>query len=175
MERAERGDLAPEAAVVVEQRGLDLGPQQPLMLALRDHLDRVAHELRQERRRRQPAVDLHAPASLAGQRALHQQLVVPRIRQPQRRRALEQRRSLEHRLDGRLGGAGAHQLRRAALSAQERERAEQHRLARAGLPGDRVQARAELELERLDHGEVGQAQPTDHGAPQRSFSRSVSK
>ena len=82
-------------------------------------------------------------------------------RSTQRRRRRPVRR-LEHRLDARLLGAGAHHVGRRAPAAQQRHRLDEQRLAGAGLAGEHVEPRAELDLHVVEQREVGDAQVRQH-------------
>ena len=73
-------------------------------------------------------------------------------------------------------GAGAHELGPDPLAREQRDRAEQERLPRAGLARDHRQARRlELELERLDRDQVADAERHDQREPQPSLVRRVAK
>ena len=60
----------------------------------------------------------------------------------------------EHALHPGLLGAVAHQPRAGPTARQQGQRPQHHRLARAGLAGEHVQPRTELELRRV-HAEQG--------------------
>ena len=66
-------------------------------------------------------------------------------------------RPIEDRLD--RGGvfAGADQVSRGAAADQQADRADQDGLAGAGLAGEDVEARLELELEAIDDGQIADA------------------
>src|SRR5579875_2608722 len=56
--------------------------------------------------------------------------------------------------DAQLLGAGAQQVRRAALAQEQTEGAEQQRFAGAGLAGPGTKARLQLDARVLDKGQV---------------------
>ena len=70
----------------------------------------------------------------------------------------------EASVDPRLVGPVAHDGGLGATADHELERLDEHRLAGAGLPGDRGQSRAEHQLDPLDDAEVLDVQLGEHGA-----------
>src|SRR6185295_3627230 len=67
-------------------------------------------------------------------------------------------------LDGRGLGAVAHDVRIGALADQEVDRLDEQRFAGAGLAGDDVEARAELEVGAFDQGQVAEREAFEHGS-----------
>ena len=62
----------------------------------------------------------------------------------------------------RVGEAGADELGPGALAEDRAERVDDDRLARAGLTGERVEARPELEPQPVDDREVADGQFQQH-------------
>ena len=69
-------------------------------------------------------------------------------------------RRLRLGLDVRIRALGAHERRVATRAEQQPDGLREDRLARAGLTGDRVQPRGQVELGLADEDEVLDAQPT---------------
>jgi hypothetical protein len=90
---------------------------------------------------------------------------------------------VEHALDRRAVRTGTNEVRAGALTEQEAERADDDRLAGAGLARQHVEAARQRQRQRLDDGEVADAQLGQHRVgssrssrpPQCSFSRIVEK
>ena len=118
-----RGRRAGEA---VEQRALLGGHEQRLVRVLAVQVDERAPALAELGRGREPAVDVAAGAPDRGNDAREHDLVV----------AVD-----EPAFDARFVGAVAHQRRIGATAAQQIERVDDQRLARAGLAGDHGHAR----------------------------------
>ena len=73
--------------------------------------------------------------------------------------------ALERALDDGLGGARPDAAAGGALAEQQGEGIDQHRLPRPGLAGEDVEARAELEGDVGDGGEIADPELGDHRAP----------
>ena len=115
--------LAPDEAV--EQRALLGRREQRLVRVLTVQIDEPAAALGELGDRREPAVDVAARASDGGDDAREHDLVVA---------------VLEPAFDARFVRALAHELRIGAPAAEEVERVDDQRLARAGLAGDHGRA-----------------------------------
>ncbi len=157
-----------------------------LMLVLARQIHEQPAELGEPRRGRQRAVDVRAAAPAALDHAADRDFVVDL--------ACGQARAVEHaehtraqilgdlddRLDDRLVGSRARDVRRRAPAAQQVHRLDDQRLARAGLAREHVHAGAELDLDIGQDREVRDSQMPQHHrpperAPQCSFSRMTSK
>ena len=77
------------------------------------------------------------------------------------------RRQLEDARHGERLRAVADQLARRPGAAQQRERVDDQRLARAGPPGQDVEAAAELHLAAGEHREVPDVETLEHGGGRR--------
>src|SRR5579859_4084130 len=71
-------------------------------------------------------------------------------------------RRLEHRLDARLARPAAHHIRRGAPAAQERHRLDEERLSGAGLAGEHVEPRPEIDLDVVEQRKIGDAEVRQH-------------
>ena len=76
--------------------------------------------------------------------------------------------ALEDGLDGRGVLAGAHEVARRPSAEQKADRLHEDRLPRAGFAGQDVQAGVELDLDRVDHREVLDAQEAKHAESENS-------
>ena len=117
-------------------------------------------------RRRRAALHVCARTTLGGDAAREQQLVAVE-RHPLRQlgQLRVERKSFtgrEHSLDVGLRGARAHDSRSRLAPQQQVEGVREHGLARARLPGDRVQARVERDLRALDQEQVLDTQLEEH-------------
>ena len=79
-----------------------------------------------------------------------------------RRQTTRRTAAVELRLDPRLLRAIADRRAVAPAAQRQRQRAHEHRLARARLAGEHVQSLAEHRLGRLDRGQVRDRQPRQH-------------
>jgi hypothetical protein len=189
---AERGDLRVDRGQVVpgrrhlghhrglvgegvEDRAVARRIDQPLVLMLAGQIDEPRAELGQPAGGRQRAVDVR-PALAAAQDdpadhdlgAIAAAIIVGRQRQPslgqdRAHPAAQVGRDLDDGLDRGLGGAGPRDVRRSAAAAQEVDRLDDERLAGPGLAGQDREARAELDRDVRQNGEVGDAEVAQHG------------
>ena len=88
--------------------------------------------------------------------------------------ALMSRRTIEvveFRLHVRVSFARADEVGRCAASHEQPDRLDEHRLAGPGFAGQDVQPGLEFDLDRIDNGEVLNAQKAKHldGLPRRSL------
>ena len=130
---------------------------------------RSGAELRELRGRRELAVEERATAALGLDDATHDELAVARhaggleLRSDARARL-----DLEERSDLGLTGAVADVLRTGAAAEHERQGVDDHRLACAGLTGEHVEARPELEDLMLDEDDVVDRQREQHASAEYS-------
>ena len=136
------------AREAVEQRPLVGRHEQRLVRVLAVQVDEAPPVLGQLRHGREPAVDVAARPAVGGHDAGQR-------RPPRRRRH-------EAAFDARFGGALAHQLRVGPAAAQQLERVDEQRLARAGLAGDRGEPGPERHAQLGDDAEVLDAQLRQH-------------
>src|SRR5436853_1910692 len=133
-----------------------------LSVILEHRVHRFAELANGERR----SVDEHARASAGGGLAFHDQLHAIGRRLDGDAEDVERvgdaRGELEDRLRAHLLAAGANHLRRSARAAQELERVDEQRLARAGLAGEDIQPRARLDRKLLHDREVAHFEVGDH-------------
>ena len=186
-----------EAAVGVQQHPLLLRRRQGLVRMLAVQVHQRPADRRELRQRRGPAVDPGAASALRVQRPPQQQRAVvagePLLVQPGARRRVVD--DVERRGEFRPFRAGTQLPQLEAIAQQQRQRVEQDRLAGAGFPGQRGEARPQLEVERVHDDEVANRKQAQHGrredaalqrgAPatrnrsgvslQCSFSRSIAK
>jgi hypothetical protein len=108
-----------------------------------------------------------AAATVGAQRAAQHQVLVAGVGQPLGLEQLPHRmvgRGREHRRGDRLRRAPAHQPGVRALAGGEAQRIQDDGLARAGFAGERGEARADGEVQRLDQHDVADLQPDQHRA-----------
>ena len=117
--------------------------EQHLVLVLAVEIDEVGGQLAQRRARHQRAVDEGAAAALGRDLAPDDQFAAVGV--------------FEDRLDRRLLLPGPDEIRRRAAADEQPDGSDQDRLARAGLAGEHVEARIELDLEAIDDGEIADA------------------
>ena len=122
--------------------------QQCLVLVLSVQLDVPRGEVAKRSGGGQRPVDERAAPPLAGDLAADDQFPAVGL--------------LEDRFNRRLGLARAHQVGRGAGTEQQTDRLHQDRFAGAGLTGEDVEAGFEFHLDGLDHGEVANAEETQH-------------
>ena len=169
-----RADVRPGEGV--EHGELAGGADQAPVLVLR----REAHQRSRQRRDRLPGRRLpvdQGPGPPFGRHPAgddHLALVVDELAQGQRRVVRLQGvpvagGHLEGGLDQGVAGPRPHRRGVGRRPGEEPEGLRQHRLAGAGLPGDRRQAAGRRQLGPLDHNEVADLERADHGRP--NFSR----
>ena len=139
------------------------------MLVLAVEREQRAADVAQVGRRRAAPAEVGARAPLRAHAAGEHELVgVGRQPVPQLLAQLVGQR--EHALDVGLGRARPHDPRPRLAAQQQVERVGEHGLARAGLPRQGVQARAEAQLGALDQQQVLDAELVEHrldGLPRR--------
>ena len=155
----------------VQQVEVGAGVEQGDVLVLAGHVDHAPHRAFQDGHGAERAVDEDPAPPRPGHHPSHQQLghpvarTVPR-RDPCRLEARERRvvrRELEERLDRGLVGAFPEEVDAHAPPEHQVEGADEQRLARPGLAGEHVQARAETDLHLVHHRETRDAQGRQHG------------
>ena len=165
---APRGLLRPAEAVQdLELRG---GEREPAVLVLAVEGQQLAADLRQVGRRGAAAAEI-GPRAALGAHAPGEDQLVGALGQALGERLAQRDRQREDPLDVRLRGARPHDPGPWLAAQQQVERVREHRLARPGLAGQDVQARAEAELGPFDQQEVLDAQFVEHGAGSISASR----
>ena len=154
-----------QAGVQVEHLELRLGAHQLLRFARAVEIDPQLAELLELREGRRTAVDGDA-ARLGGvDGTLEDEQPVVAGRQVEGLQRLVETLvavGLELRFDRALFGALADDRLRRAITGEERERAEQHRFAGAGLARDHGEARAQFERGAVHQGEVADLEAADH-------------
>ena len=131
-----------------------------LAVDIDEDVARLAQQLHGDRL----AVEVGARAAIVAHDAAHEQLAVrahrlllePLFQFP--RRAAQ----IESAGDFRALGAVAHDLRAGAAAGEQLQRIDQDRFARAGLPGEDREPRAQLQFHRIDDGEVTDLQVREH-------------
>jgi hypothetical protein len=148
------GNEVLRAAERVQQLELRAGQHQLAVLVLAVERQQRRRELLQVGRGRPAPVDVGPGAPRRGDTPRqHDVLAVGALEQP---------------LDVGLVGPGPHDPRPRAAAQQQVQRVREHRLARAGLPGEDVQAGREAQLGPFDEEEVLDAQLQEH-APRMTF------
>ena len=137
-----------ESGVGIQESDVRPRIQQCLVLMLAVDVDEPPAQRPQRRRGRECVVQEHPAAALGRDFAADDGLVSLRV--------------LECRLDEGPGRAGANQVPASPLADQQAERADDDRLAGAGLAGQHVEAVVELDVDGIDDGEVANAEETDH-------------
>ena len=123
--------------------------EQHLVLVLAMEIHQVRGQLAQRRRRHQGAVEEGAaPAALDRDVAADHQLGAGGV--------------LEDGFDRRLLLPRPHEIRRRPAPDEQPDGAHEDRLARAGLAGEHVQARLELDLETIDDGQIADGDESEH-------------
>jgi hypothetical protein len=171
----DRGEWLAMGAEVVEELALGLAAQQALVLVLAVDLHEPLAELAQVGERRGGAVD-EGPRAAVGADHAAQQALAGVVRVLHRLLAQPGARgegSFERELGADLGLRlpGAHEGGVGAVAQHQAERVDQDRLAGAGFAGEHREAGRELEVERIDDGEVADPQRAQHG--QRSQARAA--
>jgi len=122
--------------------------QQCLVLVLTVELDQPRRQILQRARGGEPVVDEGATAALRRDFAANQQFLAA---------------GFEDGFDERALFAGPDEVAGRAAAEQEADRLDENRLPRAGLAGQDVQAGLELDLDRVDDGEMLDAEKSEHG------------
>jgi hypothetical protein len=148
--------LRVRAAERVEDPALRVGVEQRLRLVLAVQVDEQAPDLGEHARGHRRAVRPRPRAPPGGDLALehHRVLVDLQPALVEQAREVVPAGDVEHALDAGAVGAGADELRARALAQQQSERADDDRLARAGLAREHVEPAGEREGQRLDDREV---------------------
>ncbi len=136
-----------ECAEGVERAKVRGRIEQRLVLVLTVQFDEARREILQRTGRRERAVDERAAASLRRDLAADQQFFAA---------------ALEDGLDRRRVFAGTDQVARRAPTEQKSDGFDQDRLARPGFAREHVQARIELDLDRVDDREMFDAKEPQH-------------
>ena len=156
--------VSARAGVRVERRELVGGPREPALLELAAHREQRLDRSRDVLARGAPApgVGARPPVGEDPPRE-HERLLAlgAELGELAERLVVGQ---VELGLDVGLVRRRPDQRRLAARAEQEPDRVREDRLPRAGLAGDRVQPRVELELGLPDQDEVLDAQPPEHPA-----------
>ena len=121
--------------------------EQRLMFVLPVQLDQLRREIFEGAGRSESSVDECPAAALRGELASDEQLF-PAV--------------IEDRLDRGHLFAGADEVARCASAEKEPDRLNENRLARTGLSGEHVEARVELDFDRIDDRQVSDAQEAKH-------------
>ncbi len=158
----------------VEQLEVHVGVRKGLGLVLRGHVAEARRQLPELGERDEPPVEVRprAPAAAIGRHeAPHGELVVafdPGVVQAAANRG--ERAQVEQRAHLRVDRSRADHLGRPSAPEREQERVDEDGLARAGLSGHDVEARAEAHLRRVDDGEVSNLQRKEHGSAECVYS-----
>ncbi len=161
-------DLAREALqspIGIEQLALFGGPHQRLEFVLPVDVEHRADDLAQQLHRNLLAVEPGARAAVAVEDAPHDELVarlvdgllLQAVAQAARRGPQVERR---HHL--RAFGIAANQVGAAAAAGGERQRIDDDRLAGARLAREHREAGREIDVERVDDGEIADAEVREH-------------
>jgi hypothetical protein len=173
--RVDRREVGParqvrRAAEAVEDLELRGGQRQLAVLVLAvERQQRDRHLAQVADRRRTPAqVGARAPL---GAHAPGEDDLLGVGRQALAQLAAQRRRQLEHPFHVGLSRPGAHDAGARAAAQEEVERVREHRLARARLAGEHVEARGEAQLGPFDEEEVLDAQLQEHDTASTSGGR----
>ena len=151
----------------VEQAELVRGPRQPTLLELARHGDQALGGRGEIVAGRRAAPRVGAGAAVGKDAAReHEPFLVlgPQLGERLELLVLEERRGrLQLGLDVGLDGVGADERGVPSRTEEEADRLREDRLPRAGLAGDRVQARREVELGLADEDEILDPEPAQHG------------
>ena len=142
----------PSAGESVEQVEVRVGIEQGLVLVLAVKVDEAGGQVAQRGGRREGAVDERAAAALRGDLAADEQFVARRL-------------VLEDRLERGAVLARPDEVGRGAAAEEQADRLDEDRLAGAGFAGQDVEARAELDLDRFDDGQVSDGEEPEHATP----------
>jgi hypothetical protein len=123
------------------------GVQQRLVFMLAVQLDQAGGQLLQGAGGGQSSVDERPAAPLSGDLAPHEQLFPAAV---------------ENRLDRSQFLSSAHEVTRGPSAEQQPDSLDENRLPRPGLAGEHVEAAIELDLDRVDHRKVADAQEAEH-------------
>ena len=154
-----------EATAVVEQVALVAASRQRLEFELAVDVEQVLAERAQRLHRHGLAVDVSATASVGGDAPSQDDFTFVRdflFREPGQRTGVA--RDVEG--CGHFGPLGtvAHRAAVGATTHGEQQRVDEDRFSRAGLAGERREARSELELHGLDDREIANLQLAQHRA-----------
>src|SRR4029453_13922490 len=104
-------------------------------------------QIAQRGRRGERAVDERAAAALRGDLPAHEHSLPPRF---------------ENGLDGGGDLPRPHEVAGRTTTQKQADRADEHGLARAGFAGQYIEARPELDLDRIDHRELANSEEAQH-------------
>ena len=165
MRDADLGGELGERAVLIEQHALRGAARQGLELVLAMDIDEELAGLAQRLQRHRLPVEIGARAAVGSDDPPHDELVRAAdrlLRQPLPELARDPG-ELEGARDLGALGAVAHRFRAGAPSGEQLQRIHHDRLARAGLAGEHRESGSQLELHRVDEGEVADLQVAEHG------------
>ena len=165
------------AGVAVQQRPLRGRSQQGLIGVLAVDVHQQLPELAQQAGRHRAAIDVRPRAAVGAHGAAQDAVAaVGQVVGIQPGQRCGHRRDVEHGRHLGLLGADPDRLGARAFAQGQQQRVHHQRFAGAGLAGQRGEAGFELELGRLDDGEIFDAQSDQHPQPpQCSLVRSSSK
>jgi hypothetical protein len=173
--------------VGIEQLALALAPQQQLMVVLAVDVDEALAKFTQLRHRGGAAVHERTRASRGIHRAAHEAGAVALLEVLGFEPGAHGGHGAGVEIGAHLGALrpGAHHGRIGAVAERQLHRIHEDRLARAGLAGERGEARGEFQVEPVDDDVVADGKRAQHGANpapaqevrsvQRSFWRSIEK
>ncbi len=136
----------------VERAEMSGGIEQRLVLVLAVQLDEPRRQILQGACRCHYSVDERPAPALSGNLAAHQKFVAA---------------VLENRFDRRRILAGAYKVARRPAAKEESDGLDQDRFAGPGFPGEHVEARVELDLDRIDDREMFDAKKPQHAKKSR--------
>jgi hypothetical protein len=122
--------------------------EQRLMLMLPVQFNQAVRQFAKSAGSGEGAVDVRAASSLARDFAAHDGLVAVGV--------------FEDGLDGGQDFSGSNQVCRCASAEQKADGLDENRLSRSGLTREDVEARLELDLDRLDHCKVADTKQAQH-------------
>ena len=159
---ADGAGLVAESGVGVEQLALAVGAQQRLRCVLAVDVDQSLAELAQQRGGGRVAIHQRARAPLGVDHPAQQHAARVAGELALGQPGVERLAAAEACADVGARRAFADHAGVGAPAHRQRQGVEQDRLARAGLAGEHREARAELDVERIDDDEVAKSQREQH-------------
>ena len=145
-----RGAQRLEACVAIQQIEVGRRVEQRLMLVLAVDVQQPGADGSKPRGRHEPVVDVRPASTLRRQFAAQHPLAAVGV--------------LGDRLHDRPFRPRPHQARRRPPAPQQAQRADENRLAGAGLPRQHREARVQLEFQAVDDRQVPNGEEADHGS-----------